>query len=189
MIKTKNNNLVDPLDIKEDLLILKELNKLPPSYFIFNDVCLRLSRPVRYRKTERYVKSARINYIVIGPTGIFIIGFKDGGVELLKDVDIAGLIFYIKTVNWFHGKLPIYNVAIRIKKVPKIKYGFIYHLTAPQLRWFILRREGRLSKRKIRRITSRLSRITVSKKTFRKKISFLCVMVFFTVICFYFSRF
>ncbi len=111
------NKVVFESEIIATNVVLRDLNELPPSYYIFNDVYLQLSRPVRYRKSEEYVKNCRINFVVIGPTGFFIIGTKDWSGNLLKDVDVAGLIFYIKTVNLFHSKLPIYNVAVMLTKI------------------------------------------------------------------------
>ena len=165
-LKIKKKVVFKSENIAESI-VLRDLNELPPSYYIFNDVYLQLSRPVRYRKSEEYVKTCRIDFVVIGPTGLFIICTKDWNESLLKEVDMAGLIFYIKTVNLFHSKLPIYNVAVMLTKVQKTKYAYVHHLSLKQLYWFILRREGRLSKKKIKRIVRRLVRM--SKKKFIKR--------------------
>ncbi len=168
MIKTRNNSF--PEFNKIDVVI-KELNKLSTAYSIFNDVCLSLNRPVKYRNTQKNVKFCQIDYVVIGPTGIFIIEAKEWSdrilkknkLLLLKEVDKAGLIFYIKIFNRFRRKFPIYNVAIMLRKVPKVKYGFVYHLTIKELYWFILRREGVISKKKIRQIIRWLAKISNRK--------------------------
>ncbi len=167
LIKNKNDIIFESVNMTENV-VLRELNKLPQSYFIFNDVCLRLLRPVKYRKTEEYVKSCQIDFVVIGPTGIFIIGVKERSENLLKEVDVAGLIFYIRTVNSFHRKFPIYNVAVMITKTPRVQYEYVHHLTLRQLYWFIRRREGSLTKRKVRKITRWLTKTSNSKYLLRK---------------------
>ena len=167
-LKIKKKVVFKSENIAESI-VLRDLNELPPSYYIFNDVYLQLSRPVRYRKSEEYVKTCRIDFVVIGPTGLFIICTKDWSGNLLKDVDMAGLVFYIKTANLFHNKLPIYNVAVMLTRVPKVRYGYVHHLSLKQLYWFILRREGRLSKKKVKKIVRWLVRISKKKNIKRDK--------------------
>ena len=155
---------------------MRELRKLDLSYYIFNDVCLSLHRSVTYRNTEENIKSCQIDFVVVGPTGIFIIGAKEWVEKILreasqiplKDVDMAGLVFYIRTVNRFHRKLPIYNVAVMLQKVPKVQYEYVHHLSLKQLYWFILRREGVLSKKSIKTIVRWLTKISNRKPIIRR---------------------
>ena len=86
----------------------------------------------------------------------------------LKDVDMAGLVFYIRTVNRFHRKLPIYNVAVMLQKVPKVQYEYVHHLSLKQLYWFILRREGVISKKSIKKIVRWLTKISNRKPIIRR---------------------
>ncbi len=81
----------------------------------------------------------------------------------LKEVDKAGLIFYIRLYNKFYKKFPIYNVAVMLKKVPKVHYGYVRHLTCRELYWFILRRQGSIPKRKIAKITRWFSKVSKRK--------------------------
>ncbi len=61
----------------------------------------------------------------------------------------------------------ILNVAVMLTKTPKMQYGYVHHLSLKQLYWFILRREGRLSKKKVKKIVRWLVRI--SKKKYIKR--------------------
>jgi len=175
LIRTKENNIPGCIYLTEDV-VKRELHRLPSTYYIFKDVCLSLHRPVNYRKTQESIKFCQIDFVVIGPTGIFIIEAKEWGEQILKEAkhlplkeaDKAGLVFYIKTYNRFCRKFPIYNVAVMLQKVPKVQYGFVSHLSLRELYWFILRREGILSKKKIKQIVRWLTKISNRKAMIRR---------------------
>ena len=159
--------------------VLRELYRLPVTYRIFKDICLHLRSAVKYRETEERVKFCQIDFVVIGPTGLFVIEAKEWSDKILKEyshfplkeVDKAGLVFYIKIINWFCKKIPIYNVAVMLQKIPKVKYEYVRHLTLRELYWFIIRREGTMSKKKITKITRWLSKISKRKAIIRLKTS------------------
>jgi hypothetical protein len=56
--------------------VLNELNMLSESYHIFCDVNVTLKDYIRYRG-NRNLKSAQMDFVVVGPTGIFIIEVKN----------------------------------------------------------------------------------------------------------------
>ncbi|MFX1504666.1 MAG: nuclease-related domain-containing protein [Promethearchaeota archaeon] len=155
----------------ESYIVLKELSHLPSEYYIFENLQLSLLKGVKYRNTSETVRICQIDYLIVGPRGIFIIGVKDWDKKTLeidpqlplKEVDKAGLIIYIRSLNRFKKKLPIYNVSVRLRKVPKVRYEYVYHVTLRELYWFILRREGKLQKKWIAKIVRWISKITKSK--------------------------
>ena len=57
--------------------VIETLRKLPDSYYVLNEIQIKLSRSVLWRKYLEYIKSAQIDHIVIGPTGIFLIETKN----------------------------------------------------------------------------------------------------------------
>ena len=168
MIKAKKSNYTE---LKKSNGVLVELNRLPTTYYIFGDIVLSLYRPVKYKKTEEYVKFCQLDFLVVGPTGIFVIEAKERSQKILreasclplKETDKAGLIFYIRMLNKFHRKFPIYNVAVMLQKVTKVSYEYVRHLTLRELYWFILRRERFVPKRKITKITRWLTKISNRK--------------------------
>ena len=178
MIKTKKANNIE-FEVLEDNHVLRELYRLPVTYNIFKDVCLHLRWAVKYRKTVETVKLSQIDFVVIGPTGLFVIEAKEWSEKILKEqshlplkeADKAGLVFYIKIINRFCKKFPIYNVAVMLHKVSKIKYEYVRHLTLRELYWFIIRREGTVSKKKITKITRWLSKVSKRKAIIRLRSS------------------
>lgn len=86
----------------------------------------------------------------------------------LREVDKAGMVFYIRISNQFRRKFPIYNVAVMLSKVTKAQYGYVHHLSLRQLYCFILRREGILSKKRIRKIVKWLAQVSNKKAIIRR---------------------
>lgn len=162
--------------------VLRELYRLPVTYRIFKDICLHLRSAVRYRETEERVKFCQIDFVVIGPTGLFVIEAKEWSDKILKEynhiplkeVDKAGLVFYIKIFNRFCKKLPIYNIAVMLQKVPKVKYEYVRHVTLRELYWFIMFPRKKIiiiAKKKITKITRWLSKVSKRKAIIRLKTS------------------
>ena len=139
-------------------LVLRELSKLPYQFALLRNVFLRLQWPVTYQKTTESVKSCQIDYIVIGPSGIFIIEAKNWDEFTFKEkipheeVDKAGLIMYIKLNRYFTKKIPIYNIVTTLKHESFIRYGFVHQLSVWQLTNFIYSQESNISKAEIRKI-------------------------------------
>ena len=94
----------------------KELRKLPEAYHILNDVLLSFSRSIRWKKYEEYVKSCKIDHVVVGPTGVFLIETKIWSPQTMqtakftpyKQIDRAGYIFFIHMMDNFGRKFPVY---------------------------------------------------------------------------------
>jgi len=174
LIRAKKNNFPEINGIARNS-VLRELNRLSCDYYIISDVCLSLNWPVKYRKTQEIVKFCQIDFVVIGPTGIFLIEAKEWSEKILredmyipfKEADKAGLIFYIKIINRFNKKFPIYNVVVMLQKVPKIQYEYVRHVSLQQLYWFILQREGILHKKKITKTVRWLSKVSNKKANIR----------------------
>ena len=168
MIKAKKSNYTE---FRKSNDVFVELNRLPTTYYIFSDILLSLYRPVKYKKSQESVKFCQIDFLVVGPTGIFVIEAKEWSQKILKEAsclplketDKAGLIFYIRIVNKFHKKFPIYNVAVMLQKVTKVSYEYVRHLTLRELYWFIIRREGFLPEKKIIKITGWLTKVSNRK--------------------------
>ena len=138
--------------------VLDELHKLPHHFIILRNKLLRLRWAVTYQKTSESVKSCQIDYLVIGPTGIFVIEAKNWDDELFTqklphiEADKAGLVVYIELANNFTKYIPIYNIVATLEQVPFIRYGRVRQLFIWQLTTHIYSQENRLSKSEIRRI-------------------------------------
>jgi len=144
-------------------IVLDELHKLPHLFTTLRNKLLRLRYPVTYQKTSESIRSCQIDYLVIGPTGIFVIEAKDWDDELFIqklphiETDKAGLVVYIKLTNHFAKYIPIYNIVATLRQVPFARYGRVRQPFAWQLTTYIYSLESCISKsetRKIRRLLS-----------------------------------
>ena len=131
--------------------VIRVLSKLSDEYYIFNDKTLRLSKSVRWRKYNEYVRSAQVDHIIVGPTGVFLIETKNWSQKTLdttrfhphKQVDRANFIFYIIRQKKFK-KLPVYNVVVMLGNVSKIYYKFVDQVSLRELIPYIVRRKRQL---------------------------------------------
>lgn len=57
--------------------VIDTLRKLPDSYYVLNEIQIKLSRSVLWKKYLEYIKTAQIDHVVIGPSGIFLIETKN----------------------------------------------------------------------------------------------------------------
>ena len=146
--------------------VLDELHKLPHHFIILRNKLLRLRWSVTYQKTSESVKSCQIDYLVIGPTGIFVIEAKDWDDELYTqklphiEADKAGLIVYIKLANNFTRYIPICNIVATLNQVPFARYGRVRQLFVWQLTTYIYSLETCLSRSEIRKIKRLFMRCT-----------------------------
>lgn len=142
--------------------VIKELRKLPETYYILNEVLLRFSRSIRWRKYREYVKSCKIDHVIVGPTGIFLIETKNWSPQTMqtarftphKQIDRAGYIFFIHMMDRFGIKFPVYKIVATYRQLPQIPYDYVSQLTIRELVDYILLRKGRLNSSDILAIVS-----------------------------------
>lgn len=67
-----------------ELKVIRNLENLPDSYFLFSDVFLELDRYMTFRNSK--LKSAQIDHIVVGPTGIYVIEVKNWSYGYIQKV-------------------------------------------------------------------------------------------------------
>lgn len=163
-VKKSVSHLLKAHDIIEDnkqffagaigeIAAIKELKNLPVRYYIINEAKLSFSKSIRWRKYGEYVKSCKIDHVVVGPTGIFLIETKNWSARSMqnaiftphKQIDRAGYIFFIHMTNQFKRKFPIYQIVATYKQLPQVHYdGYVTQLTIRELVDYILRRQGSL---------------------------------------------
>ena len=133
--------------------VIKELRKLPETYYILNEVMLSFTRSIRWKKYGEYVKSCKIDHVVVGPTGIFLIETKNWSAQRMqtarftphKQIQRAGYIFFIHMMDKFKRKFPVYQIVATYRQLPQIPYEYVTQLTIRELVDYILRRQGRLN--------------------------------------------
>jgi hypothetical protein len=142
----------------KEYLVLNELNKLPDHYILLQNVFLKLKYPVTHALSTEKLKGCQIDFVVIGPPGVFIIEAKEWdeytfeeGVPY-RETDKAGLCVYIKLKNVIQKRVPIYNIVTTATERPEIVYGMVKQLTLWHLTTFIYAQEDALTKSDIRKL-------------------------------------
>jgi hypothetical protein len=149
--------------------VINTLRKLPDSYYVLNEIQIKLSRSVLWKKYIEYIKSAQIDHIVIGPTGIFLIETKNWDEMNIssvhrsphKQTDRAGTLFWIAQKNRFDTPYKSYNLVVTLNSLPKFYYRQVYQLSLEELTKFILTRKLALSQKHIEKIKNWLLHLKV----------------------------
>ena len=132
--------------------VIKELRTLPETYYILNEVELSFYRSIRWKKYGEYVKSCKIDHVVVGPTGIFLIETKNESSQTTqtakspppphKEIQRAGYIFFVHMMDQFKRKYPVYQMVISSSEPPQIPFDYVTQLTIKELVDHILSRDG-----------------------------------------------
>lgn len=67
-----------------ELEVIKNLEDLPEAYFLLNDLFLELDGYITFHGTK--LRSAQIDHLVVGPTGIYVIEAKNWSYEYVQKV-------------------------------------------------------------------------------------------------------
>lgn len=149
--------------------VINELKLLPDTYYILNEIRIRLTKSVLWKKYIEYVKSAQIDHVVIGDTGIFLIETKNWKEMNLtsvhnsphKQIDRAGMLFWLAQKKKFGQPYKAYNLVVTMRDLPKYKYKFVYQLSFKELNNFILSRKAQFTQPQIERIKNWLINLKI----------------------------
>ncbi|WP_164888531.1 nuclease-related domain-containing protein [Methanosarcina sp. MSH10X1] len=67
-----------------ELAAIKNLENLPQDYFLLNDLFLELNEYINFQGSR--LRSAQIDHLVVGPTGVYIIEVKNWSYEYVQKV-------------------------------------------------------------------------------------------------------
>lgn len=149
--------------------VIETLRKLPDSYYVLNEIQIKLNKSVLWKKYVEYIKSAQIDHIVIGSTGIFLIETKNWETMNFtnihnsphKQIERAGTLFWIAQKQRFSSPLKFYNMVVTLKRLPKIRYKYVYQLSIEELNPFILSRMKKLTQTQVEKIKKWLINLKV----------------------------
>lgn len=192
-IKRRLSILIDQLDkiskiqhsseyygAKGEKIIIEKLTELSNEYYLFNNLFLELNRGIKFNDT--FLKSAQIDHIVVGPSGVYVIETKNWGKEHVRkifgdgsytpydQVQRSGYIVYRYLNNLKYGNLlqwAYYNlvseeikvksiIAITGSNIPPQNKGYVKVLSPNQLPSYIQKRENILSNELIQTIVEKL---------------------------------
>jgi predicted DNA binding CopG/RHH family protein len=137
----------------------KELEKLPNTYSLINNVCFQFPRGIHDRKNDDWIYSAQIDHVVVGPTGVFLIETKNWSQESatnealfspVKQINRTGHSVYIALKNavemgrisgfggeWGEQKIPLRKIILLTGYRPRGEYDFVKLLKLHEVRAYI----------------------------------------------------
>lgn len=141
--------------------VISVLSNLNDDYYIFNDLTLELSHTVFWTKHKEYVKSAQIDHLVIGPSGVFIIETKNWKPNTLREtkflphyqIERARLIFELILPRKLNH-LTIYCTVVTLGMLPQVDYYGVDQISIRLLTPHILRRTKKLDFKMVEQIVS-----------------------------------
>ena len=177
----KNSN--DYVGTKGELLVIKKLELLSDEYYLFNDLSIELANWVQF--DGKNLKTAQIDHLIVGPSGIYVIETKNWGEAYVKKV------FFSNTYTPYHqikrGSYVVYRylnaakygnifskigyrlkgqefkvksiIAITNSKIPIRKEGHVKVLYASQLPDYINNGYTFLPRELVQDIASKLNRL------------------------------
>ena len=93
--------------------VIEALTRLPDEYHVINGIQLRFTRALSWRKYNECIRACRIDHIVAGPTGIFLLETKNwkkrfdagaGSGNLIHQVRRAGYALWYYTRDYYREK-------------------------------------------------------------------------------------
>jgi hypothetical protein len=164
---SRNHSLLN--DAKEEEQIIRDLSTLPEEYHIINGVNLHFFDPIYWFKRKEQRGYCAIDLIVIGPTGLFLVGIKNwkGSDIEIKTGDLKRQVRYVNYALWCYLKdeYKIYEMNPKIRCViislegthPDLRIDkYIDVINPGGLCGYITEREGKFTKFAIRTLTHRM---------------------------------
>ena len=128
---SRNNSLL--LNAKEEEEVISVLSTLPDEYQVLSGVNLHFFDPIYWCKRKDKVRYNQIDHIVIGPTGLFLVGtksWKGSDVEIKTD-DLKRQVRLANFTLWCHMK----DEYKFYEKNPKIRCAIVsIHGSHPDLK-------------------------------------------------------
>ena len=136
---------------RAELDVLECLKNLPDDYYVYGDLKLRAHRKIRF--AGEYLQSAQIDYLVVGPTGVFVVEVKCWGRQHIArngyhdPYEQVGRHSYLcyDLIRTYGEKARVQSVIVNCGILPPPR-GDDYHVqvvTLPNLLGFLTRRRGK----------------------------------------------
>ncbi|MDB9800159.1 NERD domain-containing protein, partial [bacterium] len=140
-------------------LVVKEIQKLPDEYFLFNNFSMEFNPPIFNRKENDRIYSIQIDHLLVSNSGIFILETKNWSKESIKNLDLRSPIKQITRTSyalfvllnseseyddinlhdhhWGNKQIPIRNIIVMINEKPNEKFKYVKVKTLNELNGYV----------------------------------------------------
>lgn len=80
--------------------VVQTLQALPDDYHLINDFNMTFTQPLYYSYEREYIKSVQIDYVLIGPPGIFLLETKNWSEKSLNNLSLRSPVAQIKRASF-----------------------------------------------------------------------------------------
>jgi hypothetical protein len=139
--------------------VVKEIEKLPDSYYLFNDFSVKFYPPIYNKKEKDKIYSIQIDHLLVCSAGIFILETKNWGKGAIGDIDLRSPVHQITRTSyalfvllnstsdknkikfdkhhWGDKVIPIRNLIVMINNKPKEEFKHVKIVTLDELNGYV----------------------------------------------------
>lgn len=138
--------------------VMKEVQKLPDSFHLFNDFSVEFNPPIYNRKEDDRIYSIQIDHLLVCEAGIFALETKNWGKQSLKSIDLRSPVKQIKRSSyalfvllnsqsrhniglerhhWGRKQIPVKNLIVMTGAKPKEEFNHVKVLSLKELNGYV----------------------------------------------------
>ena len=134
-------------------MVIEKLRGLPDTFHVINDHVVQFSWSIYCRRRNEHIRSAQIDHVVVGPTGVFVLETKNWRRETFDEnagrphdqADRCGFALWVELANHVRGeKPPVASVVVTTRPMPVTKHGYVAQVSAAAVCNHILTRKTKL---------------------------------------------
>jgi hypothetical protein len=160
-------------------LVVKELEKLPDKYILFNDFSMKFETPIFNKKENDRIFSIQIDHLLVANSGIFILETKNWSKKSIENLDLRSPVKQIlrtshalfvilnrdsrhkaiglNSHHWGNKQIPVRNIVVMINEKPKEEFKYVKVKTLNELYGYITFFDSIFSDSEVQSISEYLS--------------------------------
>lgn len=138
--------------------VIKEIQKLPDNFHLFNDYSVEFYPPIYNRKEDDRIYSIQIDHLLVCEAGIFILETKNWGQQSVENIDLRSPIEQIRRSNyalfvllnsnsrhninlekhhWGSKQIPVRNLIVMTNAKPREEFKHVKILSLKDLNKYV----------------------------------------------------
>jgi hypothetical protein len=152
-----------------ETMAVQELRNLPDSFVVFNDLHIKFTPPIYYRREKDQIVTIQVDHLVVGPPGVFVIETKHWSQESLKNKNLFSPVKQIQRTSFAlfvalnervrlpkhiigRKKISVKNILLMTNAMPNQEVQYVKILSLNQLVSYIMYFEEIWSEKEINKV-------------------------------------
>lgn len=154
--------------------VIREIQKLPDSFHLFNDFSLEFNPPIYNQKEDDRIYSIQIDHLLVSKAGIFILETKNWGKKSLENIDLRSPVkqimrssyalfillnsrsksnsIGIEAHHWGRKQIPIKNLIVMTNAKPREAFNHVKIVSLKELNRYVTYFENKFSDEEVENI-------------------------------------